>query len=94
VIVVQGGALFAHGTKLLSHLQVRRLTLGVFFRYAASFRFYIWLVNDLHLLFKNREIFDIGILQIRTRNSGAQPIAKADIEEPISEPERHLNVPH
>jgi hypothetical protein len=40
--------------------------------------------TDLHLLFKNHEIFDIGILQIRIRNSGAQPIAKADIEEPIS----------
>jgi len=40
--------------------------------------------SDLHLLFKNHEIFDIGILQIRVRNSGAQPIQKADIEGPIT----------
>jgi hypothetical protein len=39
--------------------------------------------SDLHLVYKNHEIFDLGILQIRIRNSGAQPIAKADIEEPL-----------
>jgi hypothetical protein len=40
--------------------------------------------SELHLLYKNHEVFDIGILQIRIRNSGAQPIAKVDIEEPIT----------
>jgi hypothetical protein len=40
--------------------------------------------SELHLLYKDHEIFDLGILQIRIQNDGAQPITKADIEEPIT----------
>jgi hypothetical protein len=43
-------------------------------------------LSDLGLLNKEHDIPDIGILQIRLRNSGAQPITKADIEEPITFP--------
>jgi hypothetical protein len=39
--------------------------------------------NDVRLLYKNREISNASIFQVRLRNSGAQPIAATEIEQPI-----------